>query len=254
MSNNQSTLEMMKSLKLRGMKRAFETSLETRLCDSMTADEFVAYLLQQEWETRTNNRINNAIYKAKFRYQASIEQLSFAQTRNLNKNLIMRLADCSFIPKKENVIITGSTGVGKSFLASALGHQACAKGFNVAYHNTAKLFTRLINARGDGTYNKEMARLEKPDLLILDDFGLQPIDQKIRLALLEIIEDRHEKKATIIASQIPVASWYELLEEKTIADAILDRLVHTAHRIELKGESMRKKQSQKTMQEPVNEQ
>jgi DNA replication protein DnaC len=243
MSINQNTIEMMKNLKLKGMRRAFETCLETRQCQSMTQDEFLAYLVQQEWELRQNQRITMALYRAKFRYQACFEQVNFTQGRNLNKNTIMRLADCSFIEKRENIIITGSTGVGKSYLASAFGHQACAKGFKVIYHNTAKLFTKLLNAKGDGTYVREIERIEKQDLLILDDFGLQPIDQQLRLALLEIIEDRHGKKATIIVSQIPVSNWYELLEEKTIADAILDRIVHTSHRIEMKGESMRKKQS-----------
>jgi DNA replication protein DnaC len=245
MNHNQILITKMKELKLHGIRKAFEASLETRAYQDMTQDEFLAYLIEQEWEQRQNQRISTSIYRARFRYQACMEHLHFEPGRNLSKNTVMRLADCSFIEKNENIIITGSTGVGKSFFAPALGHQACVKGFRVIYHNTTKLFTKLKTAKGDGTYAKELSRIEKQDLLILDDFGLQPIDQQLRLALLEIIEDRHGKKSMVIVSQIPVSKWYELLEEKTIADAILDRIVHTSHRIELQGESMRKKQAQK---------
>lgn len=245
MSNTKTTITKMNELRLQGMRKAFEASIETREWQNMTQDEFISYLVQSEWEHRENKRLQVSIYRAKFRYNASLEELSYGEGRNVNKNMIMRLSDCSFIEKKENIIITGATGVGKSFFASALGHQACIKGFKVIYYNTAKLFTKLKMAKGDGTYSKELSRIEKQDVLILDDFGLQPIDQHIRLALLEIIEDRHGKKSTIISSQIPVNKWHELLEEKTIADAILDRIVHTSHRIELKGESLRKKQTTK---------
>jgi DNA replication protein DnaC len=158
----------------------------------------------------------------------------------------MRLADCSFIEKKENVIITGATGVGKSYLASALGHQACIMGYKVRYYNMTKLFSSLKMSKADNTYLKEIGRIEKQDLLILDDFGLHPIDPATRLALLEIIEDRHSKSSTIIASQVPVNKWHELLGEQTIADAILDRIIHSSQRIELQGESLRKKQAKTT--------
>lgn len=240
--SNTITVAKMKDLKLQGMRRAFEASLETREYQNMTPDEFISYLVQSEWDYRQNQRIAANIYRAKFRYHATVEEINYNQARNLNRNNVMRLADCSFIEKRENIIITGFTGVGKSFLASALGHQACVKGYKVNYFNTGKLFTKLKMAKGDGTYAKEISRIEKQDLLILDDFGLQPMDNQIRLALLEIIEDRHGKKSTIIASQVPVNKWYELLEEQTIADAILDRIVHSSHRVELQGESLRKKQ------------
>jgi len=147
----------------------------------------------------------------------------------------------SFINKGENILITGATGVGKSYLSSALGHQACQSGYKTLYFNTQKLFSRLKMLKADGSYTKEISRMEKYDLLILDDFGLAPLDSTARMFLLEIIEDRHGRKSTIISSQLPVAKWYEVIGESTIADAILDRMVHTAHRIELKGESLRKK-------------
>ncbi|MEH6705213.1 MAG: ATP-binding protein, partial [Galbibacter orientalis] len=142
---------------------------------------------------------------------------------------------------KENILITGSTGVGKSFIASALGYQACSLGYKVKYYNINKLFGKLKSAKADGSYLKEIDRIEKQDLIILDDFGLQQLDNTKRQAFMEIIEDRHGKKSTIIASQLPVINWHEIIGEQTIADAILDRLVHSAHRVDLKGESMRKK-------------
>ncbi|MNT39645.1 transposase [compost metagenome] len=145
-------------------------------------------------------------------------------------------------------MVTGSTGIGKSYIASAIGHQACILGYKVLYTNTPKLFAKLKMAKADGSYIKEMARIERQELLILDDFGIQPFDAQSRAALMEIIEDRHGKSSLIITSQLPVSKWHEVIGEKTIADAILDRIVHDAHRIELKGDSLRKKK--KTENEP----
>lgn len=154
---------------------------------------------------------------------------------------MLRLADCDFIKKKQNVIITGSTGIGKSYLASALGHQACSLGYKVMYEYSSKLFARLKMGKADGSYLKEITRMEKQDMLIIDDFGIQPLDQQSRTMLMEIIEDRHGKRSTLITSQVPMNNWFEVIGEQTIADAILDRVIHDAHRLELKGESMRKK-------------
>jgi DNA replication protein DnaC len=159
--------------------------------------------------------------------------------------MMMRFADGSFIDKHENILITGSTGIGKSFVASALGNQACMLGHSVLYTNASKLFSKLKMSRADGSYVKEIARIEKQDLLIIDDFGLQPLDSQNRNMLLEIMEDRHGKRSTIITSQLPVVNWYDIIGEQTIADAILDRIVHDAHRIELNGESLRKRYGMK---------
>jgi DNA replication protein DnaC len=175
-----------------------------------------------------------------FRYLSHLSEVKYQAARDLDKELLTRLSSCQFIQQKENVLITGPTGVGKSFIASALGHQACSMAFKVAYYNTAKLFTRLNSAKADNSLYRKIARIEKQDLLILDDFGLQNLDKNKRDLLMEIIEDRHNKKATIIASQLPVSTWYEVIGEGIIADAILDRLVHGAHRISLSGESLRK--------------
>lgn len=235
---NTQTLEKMTQMRLQGMRQAFETLLETH--QQLTVDETLAMLLEAEWDHRQQSRMERYIKQAHFRYLASFEQLRFDPVRNLDKNLLIRLADCSFIKKAENILVTGPTGVGKSFLACALGQQACLKGFRTLYYNVQKLFTKLRMAKADQSYYKQIKNIEKTELLILDDFGLQALDTENRMMLLEIIEDRHGRKSTIISSQLPVKNWYEIIGESTIADAILDRIIHTAHRIELKGESMRK--------------
>jgi len=172
----------------------------------------------------------------------------------IDKNRVLRLADCEFIAKKENVLITGSTGIGKSYIASALGHQACSLGYKVMYEHSTKLFPRLKMAKAHGSYLKELVKMEKQDLLIIDDFGMQPLDAQSRTILMEIIEDRHGKRSTLFTSQVPVNKWYEVIGEQTIADAILDRIIHHAHRLELKGDSMRKKRInfQSDMEEMIN--
>lgn len=239
--NTNATIEKMQRLRLNGMKRAYESSFETRNQSPFTNDEFIAWLIEAEDNQRNNKRTDRLLRNAHFHYQASIEEISHTADRNLDRNLLARLSDCSFIDRHENIIITGCTGTGKSYLASALGHQACLKGYKVLYFNLGKLFSKLNMAKGDGTYVKELAKIESHDLLILDDFGLQAIDHEKQLVLMEIIEDRHHKRSTIFCSQYPVKNWYDLIQEKTIADAILDRIVHSAFRFELEGESMRKK-------------
>lgn len=239
---NETTLEKMRKMKFFGMHRSFKTSLESGKQEDYTADEMVAQLIQAEWDDRQNRGIERQITNARFRYKASIEDLHYHSNRNIDRNQIMRFAECSFIDKRENILITGSTGVGKSYIASAIGYQACAQGYKVMYHNTAKLFGKLKMAKADGSYIREIAKIERQNLLILDDFGIQPFDAQSRTALMEIIEDRHGKTSMIITSQVPVSKWHEVIGEKTVADAILDRIVHEAHRLELKGESLRKKQ------------
>ena len=241
---NTETKEQLKKMNLLGMLRAFTTSTETDQMTTYTSDEMIAFLVQSEWDDRQNRQIERQLKNAKFRYSASMEQVIY-ENRNLDKNQMMRYSECAFIDNKENIFITGSTGIGKSYIASTIGHQACIKGYKVLYVNTDKLMSKLKMAKADGTYIKEITRIEKQDLLILDDFGIQPFDNQSRSALMEIIEDRHGKRSTIITSQVPVKLWHEVIGEKTIADAILDRVVYNAHRLELVGESMRKNLSKK---------
>jgi DNA replication protein DnaC len=245
---NEQTLQKMRQMKFFGMVRAFRTSIENGSMIQMTGDEMVSMLIDAEWDDRNNRRIERQMRNAKFRYKANIEQLHFDIDRNLDKNQFMRMAECTFIGRKENLLITGSTGIGKSFIASAIGNQACTLGFKVLYANTTKLFIRLKMAKADGSYIREIAKIERQDLLILDDFGLQPLDASNRSVLMEIIEDRHGNRSTIITSQLPVVQWYEVIGEQTIADAILDRIVHDAHRMELVGESIRRRQRNKNVE------
>jgi DNA replication protein DnaC len=239
--NTNATIEKMQKMRLNGMKRAYESSFETRNQDSFTNDEFIAWLIESEDNQRNNSRTERLLKNARFHYQASIEEISYTPDRELDRNLLTRLSDCSFIDRNENIIVTGCTSTGKSFLATALGHQCCIKGYKVLYYNLGKLFAKLMMAKADGSYMKELSRIENCDLLIIDDFGLQAINNEKQLILMDLIEDRHHKKSTVFCSQLPVKSWYDLIEEKTIADAILDRIIHSAIRFELKGESMRKK-------------
>ena len=231
-------LEQMNLMKFYGMATVYQSVIQGK--QSFTNDELVSMLIQAEWEDREARKIRRHLKAARFRYHAAVEEITYQPDRNLDKTLMTRLTDCSFIKRHENILITGPTGVGKSFISSALGNQACHKGFKVLYFNTQKLFTRLKMSKADGSYVREIDRIEKQDLLILDDFGLQEMDSQKRMAFLEIIEDRFDIKSTIISSQLPVNKWYDVIGEGTIADAILDRLVNGAHRIDLQGESLRK--------------
>ena len=228
-------------LRLRGMSQNWKAMLETRRLGELSLAEGLEILLQAEIQDRQNRRFERLQKTARFRYRASVEEISYDASRGIDKSLITRLATGDYLAKGESILITGSTGCGKSFIASALGHQACAQGHKVLYFNTQKLLMKTKMARAEGTSLRIFENISKTDLIIIDDFGLTHLEKKQQLDLLEIIEDRHAKASTIIASQLPVASWFDIIGEETIADAILDRLVHTSHRIELKGESLRKK-------------
>lgn len=241
-------LAKMRQLRLQGMAKAFSLTLESGKNEKFTPDEMVTHLIESEWDERYNRKLDRIVQAARFRYKASIEQINYEDNR-MDKNQVLRLADCEFIKRKENIIITGSTGIGKSFIASAVGHQACSLGHRVLYQHSTKLFGRMKIAKTDGSYLRELAKIERQQVLLIDDFGIQPLDAQSRSVLMEIIEDRHGKSSTIITSQIPVSKWHEIIGEQTIADAILDRIVHDAHRIEMKGESLRKKKQLKNEEE-----
>jgi DNA replication protein DnaC len=230
------------SLRLSGMASCWQTLEETRRTPELSLKDGMELLLQAESDQRNVNRYARLLKSAGFRYNASIEELRAESVRGMDRALIDRLAMGDYIRNGEAILITGSTGCGKSFLASALGNRACRQGYTVAYFNMQKLLMRLKVSRLDGSIIKLFDKLAKTDLLILDDFGLTPLQGQQQMDFMEIIEDRHAKKATIIASQLPVAKWFDVIGEETIADAILDRVVHTSYRFTLSGDTLRKKQ------------
>jgi DNA replication protein DnaC len=231
----------LKELRLKGMSISWQSLAETRRIHEISFCDGLEMLLQAEEEERKNSRFQRLLQSARFRYQASVEELNYDLSRGLDKNLITQLALCKYIDEGESILVTGATGCGKSFLVSALGHHACLHGYSVNYFNTQKFMLRIKIARLEGSIMKFFDKIAKTSLLILDDFGLTHLEQQQQFDLMEVIEDRHGKASTIIASQMPVSSWYDVISEGSIADAILDRMVHSSYRIELKGESLRKK-------------
>lgn len=242
---NQETLEKMRQTRLQGMYNAFKTSMESFKTESMTTDQFVAWLVSNEWDDRCNRMIERLIKQASFRYKASLEEVDYSLERGLERNLLERLAELSFVKESRDLFITGSSGTGKSYIATALGYRACQKGMKVLHANTARLMGQLKMAKAKGTILQELKKIERADLLVLDDFGIQPFDAGGRMNLMDIVEDRHGKKSTLITSQVPVKDWYDIIGEKTIANAVLDRIVHQAIRIELHGDSIRKLQAKR---------
>lgn len=238
--NNQNTIEKMKQMRLSGMAQMHYTNITNNINMDYTIDQYITMLVDQEWENRQNKKIQNLTKAARFRYPATIRDIDYSANRQLDKNTFERLALLDFVRNHENLIITGATGTGKSYLAQALGHQACIMLIKTLYCNTTRLMSHLKLSRLEGTYSKNIANLEKADLLILDDFGLNAFDNQDRQALMDIVETKHDRSSLIISTQIPVSGWHELIGEPTIADAILDRIVHSSHRIQLKGESLRK--------------
>ncbi|MFA5535490.1 MAG: IS21-like element helper ATPase IstB [Mariniphaga sp.] len=228
-------------LRLHGIKTSWKSLTETKRLGELSLPEGLEMLLQAEIQDRDNRRSDRLRKAAMFRYQASIEELKYDASRGLDKGLITTLATGDYIEKGGSILITGATGCGKSFICSALGHHACAQGYKVAYFNVQKLLQRTKMARLEGTIHQFFQKISKTHLLILDDFGLTHLEKQHQMDLMEIIEDRHARSATMIVSQLPVANWFDVIGEATIADAILDRLVHTSYRIELKGESLRRK-------------
>jgi DNA replication protein DnaC len=238
--NTTATLERLSALKLHGMERSLQVLLDTRLLAGLEAPELLAQLVDAEWDERKERRSSRLIRAACFRTATSLAELDFSGDRTLERSTVARYADCSWVGSAEVFIITGPTGIGKSFLAQALGLQACLMGHATHYYNARKLFPTLRRLRTEGKYKRFIDRLANTPVLILDDFGLEVLEPEDRLALFEIIEDRSGKGATIIASQVPVSLWFERIGEPTLADAICDRLTHRAIRFDLKGESRRK--------------
>jgi len=239
--NTNATLEQMKQLRLVGMAYTYTQQLELPIHQQLEAHELIAQLLQSEQLFRQQEKTVYYLKLAKLRLPAIPEQISCSAVRNLTKQQLTTLLEGHYLKQGENILITGATGCGKSYLACALGHQACLMGMKTAYFSMNRFIEKITLSKLDGTYLKVLNHLERQSLIILDDFGLQPMQQEVKLALLQILEERQGKHATLITSQLPVSAWHEYINEPTIADAIMDRLTANAHRIELKGESMRRK-------------
>jgi DNA replication protein DnaC len=239
--NNQQTADLLEGLKLKGMSKAFAAMMQMPLQQRPGMELAVAKLVEAERLYRRDLRTEIYLKTSRLRYNAVLEDVMYSSERNLSKDRLSEIADCSFIRRAENILLTGLTGCGKSFLACAIGRQACMTGYRTEYFNMNKFIEKIALSKIEGTFLKVISRLEKNDLIIFDDFGLQPLDQNARLALLQILEERYERKSTIIASQLPVNKWYDYIGEPTLADAIMDRLISNASHVELQGESLRKK-------------
>lgn len=241
------TLQTLKALRLPGMAAAFEEQQTTAAAMALSFDERFTMLVDREQNWRENRRIARLLREAKLKSgQACLEDVRYGGGRKLDKALIAQLAGCQWIRSHQNLVITGATGCGKTWLACALGHSACRQGLSVAYVRTPRLFEELRIAHGDGSFGKRLTALAKTDLLILDDWGLAPLNQAERNDLLEVLDDRVGTRSTVITSQLPVEHWHAYLNDPTLADAILDRVLHSAHKLTLTGESLRKPEKTKS--------
>jgi DNA replication protein DnaC len=242
----QPTLEKLESLKLTGMLKAYTEQVQMPGGEALSFDERFGLLLDREACERDNRRLTYRLQKAKLRLSACIEDIDYRHPRGLDKSVMLQLAGCQWIRTHDNCIITGATGAGKTYIACALGQKACREGFSVLYRRLPRLFEELAVSRGDGRYPRMLAAFARADLMILDDWGTAPLTSEQRRDIFEIFEDRYDRRSTLVAAQLPVKHWHETIGDPTLADAILDRLIHNAHKISLKGESMRRKEKQLT--------
>lgn len=237
------TIEQLHHMRLHTMAAAFKEENERPNNNELTFEDRVAMIVEREWLFRESRRVNTRLKAAKLKHQATIEDVDFRTPRGLDKSLFLSLANCQWIKGHHNVIITGPTGIGKSYLAEAFANKACREGATARYYRASRLFQELAMAKGDGSYAVLLQKIAKTDLLVIDDWGLAPLTDSERRDLFEIMEDRHSVRSTLITSQYPVTTWHDLIGEPTLADAILDRVVHNAHKLALDGDSMRKTKS-----------
>ena len=240
------TLEKLHNLRLIGMARAYEQQLAMPDIDSLSTEERLGLMVDHEITERDSRRLTTRLRRARFRHNAAIEDIDYQHPRGLDKSVFTKLASCQWVREHHNLLLTGPTGIGKSWLACALGHQACREGLNVVYVRLSRFLAELVVAKGDGRYAKLMRSLNKTDVLILDDFGSARLKDEHRRDLLELLDDRYGVHSTLVTSQYPVDNWHEVIDDPTLADAILDRLVHNAYKIHMTGESMRKRRKNLT--------
>jgi DNA replication protein DnaC len=237
---NEETMKQLMELKLFVLADCFREHLQSTESDDLTFEERFAFMVDREWSDRQQRRLNRRLKSARLREEAAVEDINYRHPRGLDKSVMQRLSTCKWVNNAENVIFTGKTGVGKTWLACALANKACRMGHTIRYERIPRLLEELYVAHADGSYPKVMNRLAKIDVLILDDFGLAPLSDTERRDLLEVIEDRQKRKSTIFTSQIEIKHWHDIIGEPTVADAILDRLVSSAHKIQLNGKSLRR--------------
>ncbi|MEX2535181.1 MAG: IS21-like element helper ATPase IstB [Trueperaceae bacterium] len=247
------TFDKLKTLQLRGMAAALEDQARTPDIEALSFEERLGLLLDREETSRADRRLKTRLTQAKLRVQASIEDIDYHAKRSLDKSLVLELGSCSWIARRHNLVITGPTGVGKTYLACALAHKGCREGYKALYQRLPRLLHELEIAKGDGRYRTMLAALQRVDLLILDDWGVTPLSDSNRRDLLELLDDRYATKSTLITSQLPVDAWHDYLADPTLADAILDRFVHNAHKLNLRGDSMRKTRSPLTGDDQTSE-
>jgi DNA replication protein DnaC len=241
------TIAQLRQLKLAGMAASLQTQLEqVGTYEGLSFVERIALLLDQEILTREQRKQERLIRQARFRLKASVQEIDYEHPRNITQSQIARLAQGDWINRAQNLLVTGPCGSGKTYLACALGHNACLHGYSARYYRLSRLLLELTLAKADGSYHKQLKQLAKVRLLIIDDWGLEPLKPAHRNDLMEIMDDRHGYTSTLMISQLPTDQWYASIGDNTLADAILDRLMHNAHRLQLKGESMRKIMGQLT--------
>ena len=240
------TLEKLTTLKFTGMLKALTEQMRLPDIEQLSFEERLGLLVDRELTERHDRRLRSRLRNARLKQQACIEDIDYRHRRGLDKSLLTRLSSCQWLKEKLNILITGPTGVGKTWLACALAQKACREGYTVLYLRLPRLLQELPIAKGDGSYSKRMATLAKTDVLVLDDWGLSKLIPEQQRDLLEILEDRHGTRSTLVTSQLPVDKWHDIIGDPTLADAILDRLIHNAYKINLKGESMRKQKTRLT--------